>query len=199
MIKKLIVIAALSAMALSADEVRVTFQGFGSGTLAGVPFVDKDYVVSMTGDNSAAYHASGVIWLPSTSAAFHIDGVAEGAIVEPIEAFVCASTNECGGFAETDLHANMIWSHRYGVGLLGYDWTTDFGPTDILDFIQTQQWGAMTEFGDLIFTDTTEHFVMEVRVNPVPEPGTIGLLALGVLVCASRSKNLLRRLSKRSS
>lgn len=200
MTRKLIVLAAVAVAVLSADQVQVTFRGYGSGTLGGIPFVDSDFVVSLTGDNSATYIDSGVVWLPSTSAAFNIEGTG-GVIQETIQAFVCAGTNECGGFAESDWGANMIWSHRYGVGLLGYAWTTNFGPTDIMQTggAFTQNFGADTTLGELVFTSATGSFIMEARVNPVPEPSAFELLGMVILVCAALSRSLSRKASRHSA
>jgi hypothetical protein len=182
--KRFLLSAALLTLSTAASAVPVTvsFEGFGSGSLGGSPFTDRQFVVTINGDNTAAFADLGAIWLPSTSASFSIQGVASGTISETMNAWVCESPFECGGFSESTLF-NMVWSFRSGVGLDGYDWTTDLGPIDIMaeiGFAFTQNVAATTSVGDLTFTSASDYLVLNVDVQPVPEPGSLGLVALGL-------------------
>lgn len=193
MTNRLAVLGILFAALANAGTVAVTYTGFGSGSLGGVVFTDKNYQINITGDNSATFVEYGAIWLPSTSASFSISGVGGGAITETMNAWVCSAPSECAGFSASSL-GNMIWSMDSGLGLVGYDWTTNFGPTDIIGtsgIASTQGVGAATALGDLFFTSATRSFVMEAQVSgaaAVPEPGSLALLFCGGVILTTLSR-----------
>lgn len=174
---------------LEAAPITYTFTGSGTGTIGSTGFTNASFVVTLEGDTSdvgllAGFGGlSGILGLPA-----NIDITGVGLLDFTGTAFIAAG----GGFDNVDFGAlpqgNLI--NIMNSAFFGYDLVSDITASG------TNFSGALAQFknvgtsgGLLSFSSMSSvTFQSEVSATSVPEPGSIFLLATGLLGVAAMAR-----------
>jgi hypothetical protein len=167
------ILAFLLAGAPAAHAVMLTYSlsGTASGSVGETSFADSTFAFTLTSDTSLLTSNSGVAVTPSGDLAFTIGGVGSG--VSSQLNFGANPANGIIGVARGVVSPALTGSG----GPLGYDLSTALGPISLTVFASAIV-NVSTTLGVLSLTDVRD---LVFSATQVPEPATLGLLALGLL------------------
>lgn len=167
----------------SASTISYTDTGVGSGTVGGDNFQNAAFTITATGDTTNRQSFVGGFFIDNISASINISGLGDFLILTGTRFFVNNSVG-VAGFSRAGSSGADLYNGPYGSSLFStWDMLSSIGP--VSGNSQLMQWGIgdmNTNSGTLIFLDglTFSTFTADVGGAPVPEPGTIALLGLGM-------------------
>ena len=168
----------LSPMAANADPITITHTGSGSGTLDGAEFGSLDFTITAIADTDNVQNCGGSCrFNDNISAAITIDTL--GTFDFLVDTIYFANVGIVG--FSSSLSGDLFNGPVTGA----WDMVSSIGP--IFGAANLLQWGSsdiLTTGGTLIFSNqegVQSGFTATVGAVPVPEPGTLALLSLGLL------------------
>ena len=183
MLRTLLSILVLSAYSTTASATPVTyeFSGSGSGTIDGVSFTDAEFSFVTNADTEDIQSDSIVFSQENLTGVLRVDGFAPATITENVRIFNNFSSEVVGiGHPGGDL---LNVADQQGVGLDTYDLSTSFGPVTTSNPVFGQFQFVGSDLGDITFSDMT---TLTFQATVVPEPNSLVLLCLGVLLVSYR-------------
>jgi hypothetical protein len=180
---KIILWAALAALAVSASPITFTISTSASGSLNGTAFGDNTITFTQVTDTTLVGTCFGNDLCPpeSTSNSVTISGVGTFTITENTVFF--DNPNTQAGF---DIQNQDILTERDPV-FATYNMTTALGP--IFDVVVAAASGGIaTTGGNLIFTGNSADatFTAVTGSTSAPEPGSVGLILIGAIALLIR-------------
>jgi PEP-CTERM motif len=177
----------LAAYSAKADQFDYTFSGNGSGTVNGVTFTNQNFTFVLAGDTSA---------IDSSGAPYYrlydVGGTfTEGGSTENLVATIEIVGNAQYPSPPTTLGAIDFFNATFdnGLGLVatalnGYNLSTAIGPLTG-DLSPTLGGGSFATTTGSVSITADNSLTFTAGPVPSPEPGTIGLLAIGLVGLAA--------------
>lgn len=170
-------------------ELRIfTHTGSGSGTLGGTPFPTSDFVITSLAD-TANRQGGGDVWsIEHTSSSIWIAGLGDLEILTATRTFVCSS-NQIVGFSRAyGLGGADLFNGPTDAAFASWDMLTLIGPISGLGSLMSWSGNPLinTSEGVLIFNDASS--VGATFSADIPEPATLGLLAVGGVALIRRKR-----------
>ena len=181
--------ALILSVAAHASPITLEFTGTGADlTLGSAVYNDVNFSVEMVADTSAIDTTTpGIPTYDSLTATMTISG--GPTVTIPVYVFNNQDT-QAVGFG-TLVNYDLFDLADQGVGLNTYGLTTAFGPISTSNIEALDQWtNVSTSGGNMSVSSVALGTFQAVTSSSVPEPGTLGLLGLGLaaLVLASRKR-----------
>ncbi len=178
------------ATAAKADTMQYTFQGIGTGTLGSTSFTEASFTITVLADRQLITAGGGIFSVNSTLATISIAGFSVTTFVTATRVF----SNEklsVAGFSRAGRRGQDLVDIA-NAAFATYNLTTSFGPVFVaVPFAVYQFQNVATTAGLLSFSSIRDVTFQAVRLGktmipgrplmPVPEPGTLTLVALGAL------------------
>ena len=169
-----------------ASPFTLTYSGVGSGSLAGVPFLNAPFTLTEVVDTVNRVPILNGYAIQDTSASILIGGVGDYGFLTSTFAFVNNSTM-LAGFSRG---ADLIYAPSDAPFLPAYaawDLATPLGPfTGTGQLLQWALPSVQTTGGVLVFANATPTITFQATAGaPVPEPSTMILLASLLAAVAS--------------
>jgi len=194
---------ALSVVALllasTSWAVPVTFihsaaGGTFAGTLDGIGFSVEEFTITAFGDTDDRQGSAVIFFINHTSAEIEIPGLGTFDIITPSRTFVNQGINGVGfsraGSSGLDLFNQTAFDPVYTT----YDLLSSIGP-EFADgsIVQWALSDVVTSGGILLFENRSAESasfqaIVENGPGPIPEPGTLALLAIGLLALGRASR-----------
>jgi len=188
----LIVVAALTlSIAAHASPITLTFAATDANlTLGNTAYDGVSFSVSMSADtiniDTSKYGPSTPVY-DSLLATMSISG--GPSVTFPVYVFSNQEV-QAVGFGDT-VHYDLFDVNDPGVGLSAYGLTTAFGPISSSDVSALNQWSNLATSGGTMTVSSVALGTFEATMgSSVPEPGTLGLLGVGLvgLLLTSRKR-----------
>ena len=180
-------VALLSSSIASAGLLTYTETVVGSGSFDAISFSGQTVTLTETADTSGiTLPGAGVYELPGT-VTVTVPGIGTGTFTDSMVVFSNQNGNADGGFFD-NTNGNLVFNHN--AAFATYALATAIGPLSGTSFVDTTGTYATT-LGSFSFTSgaTTATFT---AVSAVPEPGTLGLLGIGLAAVVAGRRLLAR-------
>lgn len=182
MLKPLFLFFALVSVVLSAP-ITYTFEQLGSGSLGGTPFTDAQVTLVLTGDTSTIVHPSATVYRNSGSATVTVAGLGTAEFNIPMRVFSNTNSSVLGAGISRVSDGRDLLAVLFVPGLSTYQLDTSIGPFT----------GTPGGNPSLAYSTTAGDFFLSTSNTParlstftatlgseVPEPASVGLVALGL-------------------
>ncbi|HEV1287619.1 MAG TPA: PEP-CTERM sorting domain-containing protein [Bryobacteraceae bacterium] len=179
----------LSASIASASSILTyTESVVGSGSFNGTAFSGQTVTISETANTSGiALFGGGVYDLPGT-VSVNVPGIGTGTFTDSM--FVFSNQNAAdGGFFDSTRGINLAFNDN--AAFATYALATAIGPLSGTSFVDTTDTYATT-LGNFSFSSAASTATFTAAGSAVPEPGTMGLLGIGLAAVVAGRRLLAR-------
>jgi hypothetical protein len=177
-----------SSIATASSVFTYTETVVGSGTFDATAFSRQTVTLTETADTSGiALFSPGVYILPGT-VTVTVPGIGTGTFTDSMEVFSNQNASD-GGFYDLTLPGNVLFNDN--AAFATYDLSTPIGPLSGTSFVDTTDTFATT-LGNFSFSFGASTATFTAVNSAAPEPGTMGLLGIG-LAAAVLGRRLLAR------
>jgi hypothetical protein len=168
------------ALPLAAEPITYTMTGTLSGSLGVTDFSGAAFTIVLDGDTANITEA-GALFNGATSTSISIAGFGSGDFTEGIDAATAGGIAGLLNLSGTDgiLIENL--------GFAGWDLATSLGPLEETGAAYLDTVSFDTSLGTLTITDA-ENVSFGASTSTVPEPATVGLVALSLFGIALRRR-----------
>lgn len=169
----------LTAGTVSADSIIYTFTGTGSGTVGTSNFLNQSISITVLGNTENVINAmAGIFVNASLNTSIDIPSIATIRVEDLTNMFSNSTPNSAGiGIGDSTLHLALF-------GLIpanSYNLTSDSGPLFNANPVAATEFvNVATSEGTLDMTSWT-NVTFNASLSPVPEPGSVLLLGVGLL------------------
>jgi hypothetical protein len=167
-----------------AAPITITHTGVGSGTIGGTTFTGASFTITDIGDTASRSTFPGGFFIDDLSASIAINGVGTFSFITGTRTFVNQVQIQVG-FSRAGINGIDLYDGPTTAAFGTWDMLSSIGP--ISGSAVLSQWGAAfgtvnTSGGVLVFNNSTSDTVFKATVGSVPEPGTLALLGIGIIV-----------------
>lgn len=169
----------LTAGTVSADSIIYTFTGTGSGTVGTSNFLNQSISITVLGNTENVINAmAGIFVNASLNTSIDIPSIATIRVEDLTNMFSNSTPNSAGiGIGDSTSHLALF-------GLIpanSYNLTSDSGPLFNANPVAATEFvNVATSEGTLDMTSWT-NVTFNASLSPVPEPGSVLLLGVGLL------------------
>jgi hypothetical protein len=171
---------------LAAESITYTMTGTLSGTLNGTPFFNKAFTFVFLGNTADITSPDpGVLLDEASSTSISIAGFSAGDFTEGIGVAAVPSAGRVGFAIPSNLDDSLVIENS---GFDGWNLATSVGPFEESGAALGSDGDFSTSLGTLVFFGGAENVSFSASVAAVPEPASVGLVAVSLLGIALRRR-----------
>jgi hypothetical protein len=181
-------LASFLTVPLAAESITYTMTGTLTGTLDGTPFFDKAFTFVFDANTADITSPDpGVLFDEASSTSTSIAGFSAGDFTQGIAVAAVPSLGRVGFADPSNTDESLVIENS---GFDGWNLATTVGPFEESGAALGSTGDFSTSLGTLVFFGGAENVSFSATVAAVPEPATIGLIALSLFGIALRRRML---------
>lgn len=180
-----------------AEPIQIIYEGRGAGSIDGQAFAETDLIVTALADTSSRQTAPGlpeVFILENDSVQISIDGVGDFSFLTGTQTFVnpgfSGPESAVAGIIGATGEGDLFYSSKSPL-FASWDMLSSIGPVTGTGNLPAWVLADVNTSGGVLVLDGNATVLSNFTATIIPEPGTMGLAAVAILISCRRRRRLL--------